>query len=56
LVDSAYTGNPFAQVVHGTLGSMVSIAGRSALHTFAVVPKRWAVGRSLAWLESCRRL
>ncbi|MGL9702825.1 MAG: transposase, partial [Wolbachia sp.] len=29
---------------------------RSELHTFVVLPKRWVVERSFAWLEKCRRL
>jgi transposase len=34
----------------------VEIAKRNQLHTFAVIPKRWVVERSFAWLEKCRRL
>lgn len=29
---------------------------RTELHTFAVMPQRWVVERSFAWLEKCRRL
>ena len=29
---------------------------RNKLHTFVVLPKRWVVERSFAWLEKCRRL
>ncbi|WP_346659495.1 transposase [Pseudomonas sp. RIT-PI-AD] len=29
---------------------------RSELHTFKVMPKRWVVERSFAWLEKSRRL
>ncbi|MDD7804293.1 MAG: transposase, partial [Endozoicomonas sp. (ex Botrylloides leachii)] len=29
---------------------------RSELHTFAVIPQRWVVERSFAWIENCRRL
>ncbi|MDR2978413.1 MAG: transposase, partial [Rickettsiales bacterium] len=29
---------------------------RSELHTFVVLPKRWVVERSFAWLKKCRRL
>jgi len=29
---------------------------RSELHKFAVIPQRWVVERSFAWLEKCRRL
>jgi len=56
LVDSAYTGKPFAQAVHEMLGATVQVAKRSELHTFAVISKRWVVERSVAWLEKCRRL
>lgn len=38
------------------LGGTVEIAKRNELHTFAVIPKRWVVERSFAWLEKCRRL
>jgi transposase len=31
-------------------------ASEDQLHTFAVIPKRWIVERSFAWLEKCRRL
>lgn len=54
--DSAYTDKPFAQAGHETLGATVQIAKRSELYTFAVIPKRWVVERSFAWLDKCRRL
>ncbi len=54
--DGGYTGEPFAQAVHGILGATVQIAKRSKLHTFAVIPQRWVVERSFGWLEKCRRL
>jgi transposase len=56
LVDGGYTGEPFAAAVMETLGATVAIAKRSELHTFTVIPKRWVVERSFAWLEKCRRL
>ena len=56
LADGGYVGQPFAQAVADTLGATVQIAKRSDLHTFAVMPKRWVVERSFAWLEKCRRL
>jgi transposase len=56
LVDGGYTGEPFAQAVKGALGATVQIAKRNELHTFAVIPQRWVVERSFAWLEKCRRL
>ena len=56
LADSGYTGEPFADGVRERLGASVEIAKRNELHTFAVIPKRWVVERSFAWLEKCRRL
>jgi transposase len=56
LVDGGYTGEPFAAGVQKLLGATVEIAKRNELHTFAVIPKRWVVERSFAWLEKCRRL
>ena len=58
LADSGYVGQPFAQAVKETLGEAVTvqIAKRSELHKFAVIPKRWVVERSFAWLDKNRRL
>ena len=56
LADGGYTGDKFASGVHELLGCTVEIAKRSELHTFKVIPKRWVVERSFAWLEKCRRL
>lgn len=58
LADSGYTGLPFAHGVQEILGESVTvqIAKRSELHTFKVMPKRWIVERSFAWLEKNRRL
>ena len=58
LADSGYVGRPFAQGVQEILGKHVTvqIAKRSELHTFKVMPQRWVVERSFAWLEKNRRL
>ena len=58
LADGGYVGEPFALGVREILGEAVTvqIAKRSELHTFAVIPKRWVVERSFAWLEKNRRL
>ena len=58
LADSGYVGAPFAEGVREILGEHVTvqIAKRSELHTFKVMPKRWIVERSFAWLEKNRRL
>jgi transposase len=58
LGDGGYVGQPFAQGVCELLGENVTvqIAKRSQLHTFKVMPKRWIVERSFAWLDKNRRL
>ena len=56
MVDGGYTGNPFAVEVENLLGASVEVVKRNGLHTFVVLPKRWVVERSFAWLEKCRRL
>ncbi|MDE1557437.1 MULTISPECIES: transposase, partial [Comamonas] len=58
LCDSGYTGKPFEQGVQEIVGEHVTvqIAKRSELHTFKVMPKRWIVERSFAWLDKNRRL
>ena len=56
LADGGYVGEPFAHAVEELLGAQVQIAKRSELHTFAVMPQRWVVERSFAWIEKCRRL
>jgi len=56
LVDGGYTGEPFADAVKELLGASVEVVQRHELHTFAVLPQRWVVERSFAWLEKCRRL
>ena len=52
LADAGYVGEPFALGVREILsqGAAVQIAKRSELHKFAVIPKRWVVQRSFAWL------
>jgi len=56
LADGGYTGRPFAEGISNILGASVQIAKRSELHQFAVMPQRWVVERSFAWLEKCHRL
>lgn len=56
LADGGYVGQPFSAAIKELLGAEVQIAKRSELHTFAVMPQRWVVERSFAWIEKCRRL
>ena len=56
LVDGGYTGEKFAAKIDNITGATVEVAKRNELNTFVVLPKRWVVERSFAWLEKCRRL
>lgn len=56
LVDGGYSGEKFATEVKVILGATVEVAKRNELHKFVVLPKRWVVERSFAWLEKFRRL
>ena len=56
LADGGYAGKPFAAAVQSLLEASVEVVKRNELHTFVVLPKRWVVERSFAWLEKCRRL
>jgi len=56
MVDGGYQGQPFANSVQEQIGATVEVVKRSELHTFKVIPKRWVVERSFAWLEKCHRL
>lgn len=56
MVDGGYTGEKFAKEIKKILKAKVEVVKRSELHTFAVIPQRWVVERSFAWLEKCRRL
>ena len=56
LGDGGYRGEPFKKAIQDTINASVTIVKRSEAHTFEVLPKRWIVERSFAWLEKCRRL
>lgn len=56
LADGGYSGEKFAQEVKDLIDAQVQVAKRSELHCFAVMPQRWVVERSFAWMEKCRRL
>ena len=54
-VDGGYTGQ-LIDWARQMFGYEVEVVKRHVLHTFKVVPKRWIVERSLAWLNWSRRL
>ncbi len=56
LTDGSYTGEAFAARIKDIIDATVEVVKRNELHTFVVLPKRWVVERSFAWLEKCRRL
>ncbi len=55
LVDGGYTGQPSADSVMKRIKATVQVVKRNELHAFVVLPKRWIVECSFAWLEKCRR-
>jgi putative transposase len=56
--DSAYQGTIFATAIGAILPSLhIEIVKRSdRAKGFVILPKRWIVERSIAWLNRCRRL
>jgi transposase len=54
--DGGYSGEKFAYEVDSLAGAGAEIVKRGELHKFAVLPKRWVVERTFAWLDKCRRL
>lgn len=56
LADGGYTGENFASAIHTLSGADVEIVKSNELRSFAVLPKRWIVERSFAWIDKCRRL
>jgi transposase len=56
LCDGTYEGENFANAIKGLIDADVQIAKRSDMRGFVVIPKRWIVERSFAWLDKCRRL
>jgi transposase len=54
--DAGYQG-PRAALAAASSGTwIIEIVKRNELHSFTVLPKRWIVERTIAWLNRCRRL
>ena len=51
-----YTGENFAVSVRDLCGAEVEVVKRSGMHKFEVLPKRWIVERSFAWVDKYRKL
>jgi transposase len=56
LFDSGYSGENFANAIKQIHGSSVEVVKKSDFGEFQVIPKRWIVERTFAWLEKNRRL
>lgn len=54
-VDGGYTGT-LIEWAKQMFGYQVEVVKRSELHQFKILPKRWIVERTLAWLNWSRRL
>jgi len=54
--DAGYQGPKMASIVARTGCWKMEIVKRSDRHRFIVLPKRWIVERTFAWLGRCRRL
>ena len=54
--DAGYQGAKTAKAAAKTGTWRIEIVKRNELHRFVVLPKRWIVQRTLAWISRCRRL
>jgi transposase len=54
--DAGYQGAKTAKAAARTGTWRIEIVKRNELHRFVVLPKRWIVERTLAWISRCRRL
>jgi transposase len=55
--DSGYQGPKFQRALRRVCRQInVEIVKRSDVGKFVVLPKRWIVERTIAWLSRCRRL
>jgi transposase len=56
LCDGGCNGEKFAAAVTVLVGAEAEAVKRNDLHTFVVLPRRWAAQHTLGWLEKFRRL
>ena len=54
--DGGYQGPKMAAAVARTGTWSLQIVRRSDLHKFVVLPLRWRVERTFAWISQCRRM
>lgn len=55
-VDGGYEGAPFEEWAREQGGWTVEVVQKASDGTFEVLPRRWVVERTFAWLCKCRRL
>jgi putative transposase len=56
IFDGGYDSPALIAWCERLFGVRVEIVRRNQVHQFIVLPKRWIVERTLAWLNKCRRL
>ncbi|WP_082670211.1 IS5 family transposase [Sphingomonas sanguinis] len=54
--DGGYAGQKLADAIAHIDRLVIEIVRRSDAHRFVVLPRRWVVERTIAWLNRCRRL
>lgn len=54
--DAGYQGPKMASTIAATGSWKIAIVKRSDMHRFVVLPKRWIVERTFAWISRNRRL
>jgi transposase len=54
--DAGYAGQKLADAIAHVDRLVIEIVRRSDAHRFVVLPRRWVVERTIAWLNRCRRL
>jgi transposase len=54
--DAGYQGPKMAKTIAATGSWRIEIVKRTDLHRFVVLPKRWIVERTFAWISRNRRL
>ena len=54
--DAGYQGPRAALAAASTGNRVIEVVKRNELHKFVVLPKRWIVERTLAWISRNRRL
>ncbi len=54
--DGGYAGQKLATAIEHLDRLAIEIVKRSEAHRFVVLPRRWVIERTIAWLNRCRRL